>query len=170
MQVPPNMSEQEVVGIIKKVARSLAPKYTFAFYGIDDIEQEAFVMGMEALSRYDPTKPLENFLYTHIGNRLKNFKRDNYYRQDDGNAQKIQNRKKNLLDTTNIDSFGSIGDFDDPLESMEIKEAKKLIDSRLPVHLRPDYLRMCEGMSIPKPKRLEIISYIKEILGSDETR
>ena len=49
MQVPPNMSEQEVVGIIKKVARSLAPKYTFAFYGIDDIEQEAFVMGMEAV-------------------------------------------------------------------------------------------------------------------------
>ena len=118
MQVPPNMSEQEVVGIIKKVARSLAPKYTFAFYGVDDIEQEAFVMGMEALSRYDPTKPLENFLYTHIGNRLKNFKRDNYYRQDDGNAQKIQNRKKNLLDTTTIESLATLRDFDAPLESM----------------------------------------------------
>jgi DNA-directed RNA polymerase specialized sigma24 family protein len=170
MRIPDNMSEQEVVAVIKKVARSLAPKYTFAFYGTEDIEQEAFMMGMEALSRYDSNKPLENFLYTHIGNRLKNFKRDNYYRQDDGNAQKIQSRKKNLLDTAHIDSFGTIGDDDTSLDDVHIREIKSLIDENLPTYMRADYLRMCAGISIPKSKKREIMNFIKELLEEDETR
>jgi DNA-directed RNA polymerase specialized sigma24 family protein len=170
MEIPNNMSEQEVVAVINKVARSLAPKYTFGFYGIDDIEQEAFMMGMEALGRYDSNKPLENFLYTHIGNRLKNFKRDNYYRQDDGNAQKIQSRKKNLLDTANIDGFGTMGDEDSSLEDVHINEIKSLIDEKLPTHMRADYLRMCAGIGIPKSKKREIINLIKELLEDDEAR
>ena len=46
------------------------------------------MMGVEGLDRYDSNKPLENFMYAHINNRLKNFKRDNYYRFDYGNRPK----------------------------------------------------------------------------------
>ena len=70
MKIPNNMTEDQVVDIITKVAHRLAPKFTFAFYETEDIEQEAFMLGVEALGRYDDTKPLENFLYTHISNRL----------------------------------------------------------------------------------------------------
>ena len=73
MKIPKNLSEQQVLDTISKVARKLAPKYVFASYDVDDIQQEAFLMGVEALDRYDTDKPLENFLYTHINNRLKNF-------------------------------------------------------------------------------------------------
>ena len=96
MRIPSNMSEQEVVDTITKVSERLSNKYTFAFYTAEDIRQEAFILGMEALERYDEGKPLENFLFVHIGNRLKNFKRDNYFRHDEGKAEKVQKRKRNL--------------------------------------------------------------------------
>ena len=169
MKVPSNMSEQEVTDTITKVARSLAPKFTFAFYDIEDFVQEAFMIGVEALDRYNESKPLENFLYTHIANRLKNFKRDNYFRQDEGNAHKIQNRKKNLLNAANIENFGSIGNLDDSLDEVYIAEIKKIIDQKLPSDLRGDYLRMCAGDTVPKNKKEEIAIKIKEILGHDET-
>ena len=97
MRVPSNMSEEEVVSTINKVASRLAHKFTFAFYELEDIKQEAFIIAMEAMNRYDEKKPLENFLFVHVANRLKNFKRDNYFRQDEGSAQKIQKRKVNFL-------------------------------------------------------------------------
>ena len=52
------MSEQEVVDIITKVSERLSNKFTFAFYTTEDIRQEAFIIGMEALERYDESKPL----------------------------------------------------------------------------------------------------------------
>ena len=40
MRVPSNMSEEEVVSTINKVASRLAHKFTFAFYELEDIKQE----------------------------------------------------------------------------------------------------------------------------------
>ena len=80
METPNNLTEDEVVQVITKVAKKLAHKFVFASYDVDDIEQEAFLMGIEGLKRYDSSKPLENFMYAHINNRLKNFKRDNHRR------------------------------------------------------------------------------------------
>ena len=42
---------------------------------MDDIKQEAFMIAVEALEKYDESRPLENFLYISISNRLKNLLR-----------------------------------------------------------------------------------------------
>ena len=80
MKIPKNMTEEEVIETIQKVVRRVSYNFKFAFYDVEDIEQEAFIIGMEALDRYDEKRPLENFLFVHIKNRLKNFNRDNYIR------------------------------------------------------------------------------------------
>ena len=104
MDFPEGVDEDHAVEVITKVAKRLAPKYVFAGYDVEDIEQEAFLIGVAGLAKYDPSRPLENFMYTHINNRLKTFKRDNFYRMDYGSsAQKIQDRKKNLLEPVSID-------------------------------------------------------------------
>jgi DNA-directed RNA polymerase specialized sigma24 family protein len=72
------MTEQQVIDQIKIVVNRIAPKYTFNTYDVDDIKQEAFIICMDALERYDNKRPLENFLSVHLSNRLKNFVRDNY--------------------------------------------------------------------------------------------
>ena len=51
MKIPSNTTEEEVVEVITRVARKLAHKFVFASYDVDDIEQEAFLMGIEGLNK-----------------------------------------------------------------------------------------------------------------------
>lgn len=83
--IPENYTEKEVVRIIDKVARRLAPKFRFGYHGIEDIEQEARLMAWRAIPAYDTSSKkgtLENFLFAHVHNRLHNYKRDNFERLD----------------------------------------------------------------------------------------
>lgn len=154
------MDEQQTLETITRVAKRLAPKYVFGYYGQEDIEQEAILMGYDALKRYDGIRPLENFIYTHINNRLKTFKRDNYYRLNAGSAEPIQQAKKNIMDPISIEKVNPIKEYIDD----EFKEARSYIDDFLPVCLRKDYLRMCAGVKISKPVKARVLAEIKSIL------
>ena len=167
MKVPPNMTEQEVVDIINKIATRLAPKFTFAFFEVEDIKQEAYLIAVEALDRYDENKPLENFLFAHINNRLKNFKRDNYYRYDQGKAEEIQTTKKRILEPVVLDDSSCISRDDSIVDDIYIKNMTDKIDCHLPANLRADYLRMQTGVPLSKQKRLEVETEVKKIIGGD---
>jgi DNA-directed RNA polymerase specialized sigma24 family protein len=78
MKIPKGMTEKEVLEIINKVASRYAHKFRFGYFEADDIRQEAVIIAMEALERYEEGRPLENFLAVHVKNRLNNFKRDKY--------------------------------------------------------------------------------------------
>ena len=167
MKIPEGLNETEVVDTINKIATKLAPKYVFASYEIEDIKQEAFLIGIEALDRYDSSKPLENFLYTHISNRLKNFKRDNYYRLDYGNAQKIQDRKKSLLEPVDINGLHFIAAHDTTMDEAHMSEILDLIDRKLPAHLRGDYLKLQTNSPLPKGRKAHVIEVIESIINGD---
>ena len=167
MTIPDHMDETHVLSVITKVAQKLAPKYVFASYDIEDIEQEAFIIALEALERYNSDKPLENFLYTHVNNRLKNFKRDNYYRQDHGSAQKIQDRKKNLLEPIDIACRYSISTQDSTATDAHIREITALIDKKLPPDLRRDYLKLRNNSPLPKSRKANVIRVIEEIINGE---
>lgn len=167
MEIPSGMSSEEVTAIILKVAQKLAPKYIFASYDVEDIEQEAFIIALDALSRYDSDKPLENFLYTHVNNRLKNFKRDNYFRQDHGTAQQIQDRKKNLLEPIDIECLYSISTKDSTVTDAHIRETLELIDKKLPSHLRRDYLKLRNNSPLPKSRKANVIKVIEDIINGE---
>ena len=168
MKTPKNMSEQEVVDTITKVARHLAPKYVFASYDIEDIFQEAFIIGIEGLEKYDEKRPLSNLLFTHISNRLKNFKRNNYYRLDIGTAQQIQDRKKSLLEPLDIEAIYSICTQDKTTNDAYIDEVLKIIDEQLPSEYRRDYLKLQTNSPLPKGRKTAIIKIIQDILQNSE--
>ena len=167
MKKPDNLSEQEVIDVITRVSKKLAPKFVFASYETEDIEQEAFLMGVEGLTRYDSSKPLENFMYAHINNRLKNFKRDNYYRFDYGNAQRIQDRKKNILEPIDITALYSVSTEDETVSNAYMSEMIELIDRKLPAELRGDYLRLQTNTPLPKGRKAIIIQAIESIINGE---
>ena len=74
------MSEQEVLDVIENVVRRLAHRFLFGYHDIDDIKQQGRLFALQGLKYYDNKRPLENFLWTHVRNRLFNYKRDNYMR------------------------------------------------------------------------------------------
>ena len=159
MKIPKNMTESEVIDKINLVVNRIAPKYTFAGYETDDIKQEAFMICMDALERYDQKRPLENFLSVHLSNRLKNFIRDNYcYSNND--------EKKKVLCPKQLSYEDKVLDIDTEVHSdnIDAKDIKKIIDDNLPMEHRADYLKIINNVYVPKRKKELILNIIKDIL------
>ena len=167
MEIPEGLDQELVIDTISSIAKKISHKYVFASYQAEDIEQEAFLIGMECLSRYDKVRPLENFLYTHMNNRLKNFKRDNYYRCDYGNAQKAQDRKRSILEPMSFEHLYTLCDKEEVINQVHYKEMLDLIDERLPSNMRKDYLRLRSNSFLLKKRKSDIISVISSILDSE---
>ena len=160
MKIPRNMTEQQVLDVITAVVNRIAPKYTFQGYEIEDIKQEAFLICMDALDRYDQKRPLENFLSVHLSNRLKNFIRDNYYVKD------VDESKKKILKASSI-SDTNVAELVNKSDPIELDEIKKIIDIRLDPSYRADYLKIINGIYVNKKRRelimQEIVKILKEV-------
>ena len=76
------IKEQDFIDAVDKITKKLIYKFKFGYHELDDMKQQATLFALEGLERYDSSRPLENFLWTHVRNRLFNFKRDNYFRPD----------------------------------------------------------------------------------------
>jgi hypothetical protein len=76
------IDETEFLNIVDIIAKKLAYKFKFGYHDFDDMKQQISIFALEGLKNYDHKRPLENFLWTHVRNRLFNYKRDNYQRPD----------------------------------------------------------------------------------------
>jgi DNA-directed RNA polymerase specialized sigma24 family protein len=78
----PTIDENEFLRVIDVISKKLAYKFKFGYHDYDDMKQQISIFALEGLKNYDHKRPLENFLWTHVRNRLFNYKRDNYQRPD----------------------------------------------------------------------------------------
>lgn len=76
------VDENEFLRVIDIISKKLAYKFKFGYHDIEDMKQQITVFALEGIKNYDHKRPLENFLWTHVRNRLFNYKRDNYQRPD----------------------------------------------------------------------------------------
>ena len=76
------VDENEFLRVVDIIAKKLAYKFKFGYHDFDDMKQQISIFALEGLKNYDHKRPLENFLWTHVRNRLFNYKRDNYQRPD----------------------------------------------------------------------------------------
>ena len=172
MKIPKGMTESEVLEVVNRICDRYAYKFKFGYFEPDDIRQEAFIIAIDALERYDESRPLENFLAVHVKNRLNNFKRDRYYRQHkilDENIDQLYISMKFLMDTLDISNIrdekeGNMRLDDDFIEKIANEELLEIIDEHLDVSFRSDYLRVKDGTYVPKPRREQIMEEITEIL------
>lgn len=82
MKIPKGMTEEQLIEIVDRIIKRLSNSFSFGYHSPQDIAQECWLLVIDGLERYDGKRPLENFLYIHIRNRLKNLKRDKYSRND----------------------------------------------------------------------------------------
>jgi len=183
MEIPDGYSEEEVIETIMRVSKRFCNKFVFNSYDEADLLQEAFIIGMEGLPRYNSeTGPLENFMHKHIYYRIINFKRSKCSRPmelcelcGDGVCDKCKKSKtlwssrRNLTDPIDL---GSVKDeeeqnmkmYADSTGDIEFQEIETLVNQYLPVELRPDYLRFRDGCNISKTRRNKIEEYLEDIL------
>jgi len=162
MRIPSGMTEEQVINTITTVCDRISPKYTFYGYTVDDIKQEAFIICIEALNRYEEGRPLENFLSVNLSNRLKTFMRDNYF-----TGSSNENRKK-VFQPAQLDYEDHIIDdkglFSNSYDGLDMKEMIKAVDKHIPASLRMDYLKITNDIYVAKQRRQEVVDTIKEIL------
>ena len=158
MYVPSNMTEQQVIDQIELVVGRIAPKYTFYGYEKDDLRQEAFIICMEALPRYDESRPLENFLSVHLSNRLKNFVRDNHFQADEDEKAKVVMPGQLANEEYLLDKR------EEYVENIDYKEMSKVLDLKLPANHRSDYLKIINDVYVPKKKKEEVLFIVQTIL------
>ena len=178
MKIPPGMTETEVLSVIDNVAHKLCSRFIFGYHSWEDIFQEARIIGLDGLERYNQESgPLENFLSVHIKNRLSTFKRDNFIRMVPRGLSHDELREwrnkyapkiflMEPLDISNIDDSeeSSMWTTIDFITDIEIGEILSLIDQYMDVGLRADYLRMLDDVDIPRHRKLKIEQFIAEIL------
>jgi hypothetical protein len=76
------VKEEDFLKVLDNISKRLIYKFKFGYHDIDDMKQQAAIFAIEGLQKYDHSRPLENFLWTHVRNRLFNYKRNNYQRPD----------------------------------------------------------------------------------------
>lgn len=165
--------DKNTLDVIDKIARRLAPKYTFGYYDVEDIAQEGRLIGLEGLEKYKPENgPLENFLSVCIRNGLYNFKRDNFYRPDQPkNKKNIEKWEKkiqakiSILEPANLDGldehFPLLTNY---LDHLAYEELIVKINEKLPSNLRTDFLRMLANVQISQTRRQKVQEQILKIL------
>lgn len=165
--------------IIERLAKSRGANGAFAYYENKDVYQEVWCMCLEAMKRYDPEiGPIENYLVRHVTNRLKNLKRDKYFRPgSDISSSGLARTRMNLVnalplgpgDTTEsgvllCSSSISIN----PLEKMLCEETIVYICERLPEHLLDSFWELMGNNKMRSPLVEEVRQKIAEILSERE--
>lgn len=93
-----------------------------------------------------------------------NFKRDNYYRPDEGKAEQIQQGKKKLLDAQSVDNIRNLLLATEMSDNLEHRELLEYIDLKLPANMRSDYLRFRNEQSLTKTKKAKLLEELRSIV------
>ena len=149
MKIPQGMTKEQVLKTIYELCDIFKRKYVVDIYDMDDIYQEAFMLCIEALERYDSSKPLQNFLSIHLRNRLFNLRRNVNIKSIDAVS---------IPETFDIEERNKVS---------LILELENIIDERLDAETRQDYLRMKDGMKIPLVRSRKLKKKLKELYKNE---
>lgn len=166
----------EAYPIIERLAKSRSASGSFAYYEGKDVYQEIWYMCLEALNRYDSTiGPIENYLVSHITNRLKNLKRDKYFRPgSDIFTSGLARIRMNLINALPL-GHGDIAEEGvflcstlvsvDPIEYILCDETLIYIRQHLPDNLRESFEKLIGNNKVRSPLVEEIRQKVAEILN-----
>ena len=138
---------EQATPIIHQIAKHKR-RHKFAYFTREDISQEVWKFALQALRHYRPSRgPLEHYLRVAVNNRLRNLKRDRYFRPDPANPRRTGQIRTRIgivnalpLGTRDVDDrcvlFASSSAAVDPADALQAKELQEFIEVRLPADLR----------------------------------
>jgi len=197
------MTEESVVAVFNDVLKRISSKFKYSFNSKEDIQQNGMIHCIQAMDRYEPGRPLENFLMVNLHNRFCNDLRNNSHRIDtpcqtcplfnvqdkrlNDQCEEFEQKescvsyslfmarneaKRNVLNM--IDISDVLHDDSHRVEKNMVIEEKEdigharevieVIERDLPVENREAWIRLKEGLKLPKNKRDKLLEIIREIV------
>jgi DNA-directed RNA polymerase specialized sigma24 family protein len=191
-QKPKIVDEKELLIVLDNISKRLAGKFKFGYHSIEDMKQQAIIFALEGLKNYDHKRPLENFLWTHVRNRLFNYKRNNYQRPDkpcltcplyDPKYKKSNNQCEKYTEKKDCDLYASwakrneakkniakpcyvddLSLFGKYNNSDDNKELLNFLDINIKTEFRDSYLKLKHNHKINKSELIKLKNHIKEIM------
>ncbi len=189
-----NITEAEFIQALDNISKKLIYKFKFGYHEAEDMKQQAAIFAMEGLKNYDNSRPLENFLWTHVRNRLFNFKRDNYFRPDnvcvkcpffDPENKLSQNKCSKFTNKNDCDIYSTAEhrntikknimkpctieydhSVDEDLSSLIGNgELVDLIESKISIKYRETFLRLKGGSKVSKSDVVRLREHILSIIN-----
>ena len=163
----------EVMRSLDKVCRRIASKYFIPGYETEDIYQEAYVIGLEILEKYDPSRgiPVENFLNVSVNNRFQNFIRLKSENKKNCGCIEGESCKKCIYRESKarviyMKQLEDNADYIDDIESHKaiLQEILPIIDLRLPVSMRDDWRRILDNSHVVRSRKFEILEAVRTIV------
>lgn len=187
------VSEEEFLQVLDNISKRLVYKFRFGYHDIDDMKQQAAIFALEGLEKYDHSRPLENFLWTHVRNRLFNYKRNNYQRPDkpcttcplyDAHCKVSSSQCKKYENKNDCDLYSawlkrnnskknimkpSYIDYDitNNLNFDSLSENSEVItylDNNIHSDYRETYLRLKHGEKVTKQKLVKLQNHIQTLM------
>lgn len=186
------ISEQEFLDVLEKITKRLAHKFKFGYHSVEDMKQQAAIFALEGLKNYDHKRPLENFLWTHVRNRLFNYKRNNYQRPDKpcltcplyDPAYKLSNNQcSKFLDKKDCDLYrvwfkrndakkniakpsymDDLSVIQSSSKDVDNTELMVFLDQNVKTEYRESYLKLKHNQKINKSDLIKLQTYIIQLL------
>lgn len=189
-ELPLGVTEAQLIDAMARITRLLANSFVFGYFTKEDIEQECWVTVLEeALPKYDASRPLGPFLFTHCRNRLSNFRRKHYMRNDppcklchsgrhedhpDGQIcepyrlwRKRNDSKASAARPAELSTDSNHLAVESVAEAAAMEsELLEIIDAGLPAKLRGAWLRVRAGQRISRGARDELGEALAPLLES----
>ena len=190
------VSDAEFLEVLDKITKRLAHKFKFGYHSAEDMKQQAAIFALEGLKNYDYKRPLENFLWTHVRNRLFNYKRNNYQRPDkpcltcplyDPNYKVSDNQCSKFIDKKECDPYAAWAKRNDAKKNIakpsyvddlsllsfsnsshESAEIVSFLDSNIRSEYRESYLKLKHNQKINKSELNKLKKHIVEIMKEHE--
>jgi len=196
--LPNNVDEAEFLRVLDNISKRLGHKFKFGYHEFDDMKQQAAIFAMEGLEKYDNSRPLENFLWTHVRNRLFNYKRNNYQRPDkpcltcpffDKSYQCSKNQCSKFSDKSECELYTSWSNRNDTKKNImqpsyiehdpqhsvahftsliQNQEIIKFLDENIISEYRETYLKLKHGTKIPKQQLIKLQNHIKDLMENKQ--
>tara|TARA_R100000988_G_scaffold66468_1_gene33863 strand:+ start:1458 stop:1946 length:489 start_codon:yes stop_codon:yes gene_type:complete len=152
------------------------------------MKQQAALFAWEGIEEsWDDNRPLENFLWIHVRNRLYNFKRNNYGRPEkpcdscplyvNHECTKFDNMMdchlykgwtdRNTAKRNLMSSYSTVYEKEqntNALDDLFTREVIGIIDQELHVQFREDWIRFINNLRLPKARRDRMLEEVVIIL------
>jgi DNA-directed RNA polymerase specialized sigma24 family protein len=149
MNLPEHINAEEFEKAIEKIMAMIRRKYKYSIHDGEDLAQEALFIAIVACDSYKPEKgALYNFLSISVSNRIKNFIRNKRHREL--NCVSIFNIEEETIKIGNMKTSSD--------------EFWNMIDENLSSEYRADYLKIRQGISLPKIRKIKLMAELKRIV------
>lgn len=163
----------KVHAIIDKICTDNRNK-TFAYFTVEDIRQEIWIICLKALDGYDPKKgKLEHYLRRSVKNRLYNLKRDKYFKVNPNRQSGKLDTRINLVNAFPLDILNESKTFDimcsnndtqNPLSKLLANEMEKYVYDRLAPNETQDLICVLNNNKIKRTKYEALFQSVKRII------